>query len=293
LTAAAERGAHGDSHVNDGRHARLAKCFQHRQDGELLGVVPRRLTPDHDAPGADLDAQLTDMPPGAPHDPPFDDLSELRPTSLNRGSHKHPSLPGPSRALGRVWSTGSQCRAARRTGGAAPSSANCRFPFKPQLKAPAGNATARPGWLAPAMTAVHNHSAGRPSARTDVAEQGRRLAARRGGIHRRCDGLSRLLPAPARPTVLLFQPCSKGPTAKAQNGRVRGADFQESSQRPAGSLPADYRLLTRLLGWKGLRAGRRTGERVERVSGSRCAGRSPRPAPPRLTRLCHFRVARN
>ena len=50
VAAAAERGAYRDAHVPDGRHARLTKRFLHREDGELLGVVPQRLTPDHDAP---------------------------------------------------------------------------------------------------------------------------------------------------------------------------------------------------------------------------------------------------
>jgi hypothetical protein len=94
LMVAAERGAHTDSHVQHGRHACLTKRFLHRQDGELLGVVPQRLTVDHDAPAADLDAQLTDSPPGALHDPPLDDLSKLRRTSLNRYFHKHSSFLG-------------------------------------------------------------------------------------------------------------------------------------------------------------------------------------------------------
>src|SRR5262249_23064328 len=85
-------GRYRDAHVRDGRHARLTKRFLHREDGELLGVVPQRLTLDHDAPGVDLDAQLTDTPPGALHDPPLDDLPEPRPTSLNRGPPEHPSL---------------------------------------------------------------------------------------------------------------------------------------------------------------------------------------------------------
>src|SRR5438477_10706072 len=46
VAAAAERGAHRDAHVRDGRHARLTKRFLHREDGELLGVVPQRLTLD-------------------------------------------------------------------------------------------------------------------------------------------------------------------------------------------------------------------------------------------------------
>src|SRR5262245_14585563 len=192
VAAAAERGAHRDAHVRDGRHARLTKRFLHREDGELLGVVPQRLTLDHDAPGVDLDAQLTDPPPGALHDPPLDDRPELHPTSLNRGPPEHPSL--------------------------------CKRRARPRL---AGGLRV--------VLAIHDHLLVFPPCWSTPTSSG---GCPDGGV--------------------AFPPCWKGPTGKAQNGRSRGADFQEGSQRPAGFLPADCRPRTRLLGRKGLWAGMRT-----------------------------------
>src|SRR5262249_19252493 len=127
----------------------------------LLGVVPQRLTLDHDALGVDLDAQLTDTPPGALHDPPLDDLPELHPTSLNRGPPEHPSL-GKRRA-------------------------------RPHL---AGGLRV--------VLAIHDRLLVFPLRRSSPTSSG---GCPDGGV--------------------AFPPCSRGPTAKAQNGHSRGADFQD------------------------------------------------------------------